>query len=133
MSSIIRFINGMDIGSRRYRPNQVAVVEPSIGRQLIQQGHAVAITVTRADATATPGNATLNVTSGRASIPAGQSSVVITNSTVNPSSEIFLQPRANDATAVRLAVTATGNGAFTVTANANATAALPFSFLVENT
>lgn len=84
---------------------------------------------TYTDSTGTPGNVTNNAPRGRAAIAAAGTACVVTNSLVTATSSVFVQLRANDATAVRVAVT-TAAGSFTVTANAAATAALPFDFLV---
>lgn len=84
---------------------------------------------TYTDSTGTPGNVTNNSARGRAAIAAAGTTCVVTNSLVTATSSVFIQERAQDATATRLSVT-TAAGSFTVTANAAATAALAFDFLV---
>jgi hypothetical protein len=86
----------------------------------------------RTDISGTPGNGTVNNQLGRAAFAAGTSTVVITNSRVTATSDIFVQLRTTDGTLVNANVTAQGAGTFTVTGNANATAITPFSFLVVN-
>jgi hypothetical protein len=102
----------------------------SVGATTRSTVAATTVSVNRTDSSGTPGNVTNNSASGRAAIAAAATSVVITNSSVAATDEIFLQLRSADATATIIRVTAQGAGTFTVTANAAATAATSFSFFV---
>jgi hypothetical protein len=86
----------------------------------------------RTDSSGTPGNVTNNSMSGRAAFAAAGTAVVVTNSQVTTTSEIFIQLRTADATLTIARVTAQAAGSFTVTGNAAATAIAAFSFLVTN-
>lgn len=85
-----------------------------------------------ADASATPGNATINATRGKAAIAIGAAAVTITNSLVTASSQIIATLESADATLTTLLRVVPGAGSFVVTGNANATAATAFKFAVLN-
>lgn len=85
----------------------------------------------RTDLSGTPGNATINTPRGRAAFAAASGTVIITSSLVTATSSIFIQLNSNDATLIRVVVTAAA-GSFTVTGNANATAITTFDFHIIN-
>ena len=82
------------------------------------------------DLTGTPGSGTTNAKRGRAVIPAGQSSITITNSLAGQNSLAIVTLETADGTLTRLIVAVT-IGSFTVTGNASATGNTQFSFLVS--
>lgn len=84
------------------------------------------------DSSGTPGAATINKPSGQASIAAGASSVVITNSTVTTASIIIVPLQATDATCTSVKSVVPASGSFTVNVNANCTAATKLGFVVHN-
>ncbi len=74
-----------------------------------------------ADTTGTPGNTTQNTYSGRVSIAALGTAVVITNNKITTASKVFVQLQSVDATAKSAVAVCTSN-AITITLNAAATA-----------
>lgn len=87
------------------------------------------------DTTITPaltvGAQTINKPSWTVNIAAWQSSIVVTNSLVTTSSNVFVTVRTADATALVKNVVPT-SGSFTITLNANATAETSLWFWVMN-
>lgn len=84
------------------------------------------------DATGSPGNATINKPTGRVAIAAAAASVVVTNSLVLATSQVFIQALGVDATGLLPRVSNIGAGSFTITVSAAATGNLSFCFLVVN-
>lgn len=120
-----------------YRPDAVDITGGTmngtpIGGTARASGAFTTLAMTRTDSSGTPGNVTNNSALGRAAFAAAGTSVVVTNSTVTATSEVFVQLRgAADATLTSCRVTPAA-GSFTVTGNAAATAVATFSFLVVN-
>lgn len=83
------------------------------------------------DATGTPGDTTINKPTGRASLAAGATAVVVTNGVVSTNSNILIVPLDIDATVAKWKVNTTA-GSFTVTVDAAATANWRFAFFVFN-
>lgn len=81
------------------------------------------------DSTGTPGAATIDRPTGKSSIAAGASSVIITNNLVTTGTHIVFSQHARDTTCKELIVTA-GSGFFTISGNGNATAAIPCSWRI---
>lgn len=120
-----------------YRPDAVAITGGTIngtpiGGTTRAAGAFTTLAVTRTDSSGTPGNVTNNSALGRAAFAAAGTSVVVTNSTVTATSDVFVNLITTDATLTSCRVTAIAAGSFTVTGNAAATAAATFSFLVVN-
>lgn len=120
-----------------YRPDAVAITGGTIsgtpiGGTARAAGAFTTLAMTRTDSSGTPGNVTNNSALGRAAFAAAGTSVVVTNSTVTATSEVFVNLITTDATLTSCRVTAIAAGSFTVTGNAAATAAATFSFLVVN-
>jgi hypothetical protein len=121
-----------------YNPAAVALTggtinNTSVGATTRSTGAFTTLALTRTDSSATPGNVTNNSALGRAAFAVGASTVVVTNSIVTASSEVFVELRgAADATLTSIVGVTVAAGSFTVTGNANATAAKQFSFLVVN-
>ena len=93
---------------------------------------ATQLSLASTDISGTPGNGTANSPIGRAAFAAAGTAVVVTNSFVAATSQIFVQVMGSDATLTSARVTSVGAGTFTVTGNAAATAATTFAFLVIN-
>jgi len=85
------------------------------------------------DSSGTPGAATLNKTTGRSTLAAGASSIVITNNYVRVGDVVLVQLETADTTATRLLVTSITNGSFTVSSPVNATGNTTFTWLVIRT
>lgn len=83
-----------------------------------------------ADATATPGDVTIDQPSGRAAIPAGASSVTITNACVSAGDTVQVTALGRDPTCRDLVVDSVADGSFGVSGTAGATAATRFMFTV---
>lgn len=83
------------------------------------------------DTSGTPGNATINLQSGRCAINTGAATCVITNNRVTTETRAFIQIESLDATAIRFKAVCTAN-TITVTANANATAPVVFGWWIIN-
>jgi hypothetical protein len=121
-----------------YNPAAVALIGgtingTSVGATTRSTGAFTTLAITRTDSSATPGNVTNNSALGRAAFAAAASTVVVTNSAVTATSEVFVQLLgAADATLTSVVGVTVGAGSFTVTGNAAATAAKSFSFLVIN-
>lgn len=121
-----------------YNPAAVALTGgtingTSVGATTRSTGAFTTLAITRTDSSATPGNVTNNSALGRAAFAAAASTVVVTNSAVTATSEVFVQLLgAADATLTSVVGVTVGAGSFTVTGNAAATAAKSFSFLVIN-
>ncbi len=120
-----------------YRPDAVAVTggtinNASVGATTRSTGAFTRLALTRSDSSGTPGNVTNNNQLGRAAFAAAGTTVVVTNSSVTATSEVFINLLTTDATLTSARVTAIAAGSFTVTGNAAATAATTFSFLVVN-
>lgn len=79
----------------------------------------------------TTGAQVIDRPAGSVNFGAGASTLVVTNSTADASSLIFLTPQANDATCKSFAVTRAA-GSFTITANAACTAETAVAFMVTN-
>ncbi len=79
--------------------------------------------------TATVGAVTINKSSGRAIVAAGQTSVVVTNSKATAAAHIFAVVAAADTTALLKNVVPAA-GSFTINLNAAATADTPVSFFI---
>ena len=123
--------------SSAYLPASVAITGGTINGTAIggttrAAGAFTTLAVTRTDSSGTPGNVTNNSALGRAAFAAAGTTVVVTNSTVTATSEVFVNLITTDATLTSIRVTTIGAGSFTVTGNAAATAAATFSFLVVN-
>ncbi len=86
--------------------------------------------LTSTNSTGSPGAATINKPTGRSSVAAGASSMVVTNSGVAATNQVLVTSvnASEDATCTRLRVTAIAAGSFTVSCNAAATAAVVFSW-----
>jgi hypothetical protein len=84
-----------------------------------------------ADSISTPGSVTINTIRGRCTIPAGTSSITITNDKCLSTSSIFVTVSSNDATALLKNVTNT-TGSFTIRLNANCTANTNVDFFIVN-
>jgi len=103
-----------------YRPDAVAITGGTIsgtpiGGTARAAGEFTTLAMTRTDSSGTPGNVTNNSALGRAAFAAAGTSVVVTNSTVTATSEVFVQLRgAADATLTSCRVTASAAGSFTV-------------------
>lgn len=89
------------------------------------------IQLATSDSSGTPGNATINLPSGKFAIAAAASAATITNSLVTSASRVQCQVESNDATLKSVSV-APGAGSFVVTGNAAATAATTINFIVVN-
>lgn len=87
---------------------------------------------TAGNSTGSPGAATLNTPSGRSAIAAGAASVVITNSLVSASSQVYAMLQTADATLTSIKSIVPGAGSFTITGNANATANTNVCWFVVN-
>jgi hypothetical protein len=111
-----------------YPAGQVAQFEKSTEDSLVAQRLATA------GGTITTGAATANQNQGRASIAAGQSSVVITNNLVNTSSviECTLAQGTADTTLTSIVRVVPSAGSFQAFGNANATAAVIFDWKLLN-
>jgi hypothetical protein len=78
-------------------------------------------TIPAGNSTATPGNATINLATGRSAIAAGAATVTITNSLVSATSIVLAVLQTNDATAIlKNVVPAAGSFAVNLTAAATA-------------
>lgn len=112
-----------------YAAGAVVELEASTEAALIAQGLA-------ANSTAVPtvGAATANVNSGSAAIAIGASTVVITNSLVNPSTKVWacVAQAAADATLLRVERVVSSAGFFTIYGTANATAATVVDWCILN-
>jgi len=82
-------------------------------------------------ASGTTGAQTINKASGSVNFAASASTLVVTNSLVSSTSNVFLQVEGTDATALSARVTK-ASGSFTITLNAPATAETTVSFFVIN-
>lgn len=83
------------------------------------------------DKSATPGPVTINKTMGRVAIPAGGSSITITNNCCFSNSVILLSMESADAVLTRVRVVP-GNGSFVISGNANASATVKLGFVIMN-
>jgi hypothetical protein len=83
------------------------------------------------DSTSTPGSVTINTIRGKCAIPAGTSSITITNDKCLSTSSIFVTVSSNDATAILKNVTNT-TGSFTIRLNANCTSNTNVDFFIVN-
>jgi hypothetical protein len=72
------------------------------------------------DTTMTPGNTTQNTLKGRVAIPAGQSSVIVTNDKVTENSLVFAQLQTSDTGLTQISAVVPAAGNFTVYGNAAA-------------
>jgi hypothetical protein len=121
-----------------YNPAAVALTgntinNTSVGATTRSTGAFTRLALDRTDSTSTPGNVTNNSQMGRAAFAAAGTAVVVTNSSVTATSEVFVQLLgAADATLTSIVGVTVAAGSFTVTGNAAATAAKSFSFLVIN-
>ncbi len=84
------------------------------------------------NSTGTPGNATINLATGRSAIAAGASTVTITNSLVSATSIVFVVLQTNDATAI-LKNVVPGAGSFVVNTTAAVTGNTNFGWWTINT
>jgi hypothetical protein len=111
-----------------YASGAVVNLDAPTEAALIAQGLASAGAV----ANTTTGAATANAFTGVAAIPAGASSVVITNSLVNANSMVFAMVRqaAADGTLLRIERVVPAAGSFTIYGTANATATTLVSWVV---
>lgn len=91
------------------------------------------VLVNAGDSSSVPGNATLNAPFGKSTIPAGASSIVITNAccTSNSLVRAWVMQASEDATLVRVRA-APGSGSLTIYGNAAATAAVVVAWEVIN-
>lgn len=85
-----------------------------------------------ADASGTPGAATMNAPRGKVAIAAAAASVVVTNSLVTATSQIVATLESADVTLLYIKSVVPGAGSFTITGNAAATAAANIKFMVVN-
>jgi hypothetical protein len=101
---------------------------------VVQQGTGGSITQGYTDTSGTPGNATINTPSGRASFAASASTCVVTSSACTANSKVFAQMETQDSTLTSIITVVPAAGSFTVTGNAAATTggAAKFRFLVVN-
>ena len=77
-----------------------------------------------ADSTASPGNATQNVSSGRVAIAAGANSVTVTCSKCTATSRVYPVLQTIDGTLTAILACVPSSGSFTIYGNANATGAV---------
>lgn len=107
---------------------QTAEFTQELETALIAQGLAIAATAN----TATPGAITQNTVYGTAIIPAGQSSVVVTNSmiTVNSVVHAVVSQAAADGTLLRIERIVPAAGLVTIYGTANATAAVTVTWAI---
>ncbi len=103
----------------------------TIGNIARFQGTTGMIAYRGTDSTGSPGAATIDRPSGKSSIALGASSVVITNALCSATSRVMISMHTRDATGL-LPIVVPGAGSFTVSVSANATAAMPFSWEVND-
>jgi hypothetical protein len=85
----------------------------------------------KGDSTGTPGSAKLDTPAGRSSIPAGATSVTISNKLVGPTSIVTVVLQTNDPAAFLRSVVPEA-GRFTVTLTAGASRTVAFGWIVHN-
>jgi hypothetical protein len=90
------------------------------------------LTFDSADETDTPGAVTINKPSGRVAIAAGESSVVVTDSVVTPTSIVIAVLQSLDATLTSIPIVIPDAGRFTICGNALATTDTVVGFVVFN-
>ncbi|MCR4293630.1 MAG: hypothetical protein NUV76_12225 [Candidatus Kuenenia sp.] len=83
------------------------------------------------DSTGTPGNATLNTTTGKSAIAAAANAITITNNRTEATSLVFVTALDNDTTLTNFKAVASA-GSFVVTGNAAATATWKFQWWIIN-
>lgn len=112
-----------------YAAGQVVELPASTEAALIAQNLATA-----SAATPTTGPISSNEFQGSAAVPAGSSSVVVTNPNCNSSSKVFayVAQAAADGTALRVERIVPANGSFTVYLTANATAATVIDWQISS-
>lgn len=111
-----------------YQAGNIATLPPDTESALILGGWAI-------NSAAVPNSSTAgSYRSGRAIIPAGSSSVVVTNPLVNAASSVTaaIAQAANDATLTSISRILPAAGSFTITGNANATAAVVVAWDLGN-
>jgi hypothetical protein len=113
-----------------YPAGQVVELSTDAENALIAQG----LAATAASTAITTGNATANAFTGTAAIPAGSSSVVITNSFVDTNSKVFavVAQATADGTLLRVERIVCAAGSFTIYGTANATATTYVDWVVIN-
>jgi hypothetical protein len=88
------------------------------------------ITIASTDTSGTPGNCTINKSSGRCAIAIGAATITVTSATCAAATQrVFITPMDRDATCLLPAVTTTSAGSFVVTTVGNCTAALRFGWM----
>ena len=112
-----------------FTAGQTAEFTAELEASLIAQGLATAATAN----TVTSGPITSNTPTGTAIIPAGSSSVVVTNSLVVANSVVFAQvsQAAADGTLLRVERVVAAAGSFTIYGTANATAATTVTWALQ--
>jgi hypothetical protein len=117
------------VGYAGYLPATVVALDASTEAALIAQGRAVAST----NASITTGPVTANVCQGICAIPAGSSSIVITNAGVNAQSQVFavVAQAAADGTLLRVERVVCAAGSFTIYGTANATATTLVAWVIH--
>ena len=112
-----------------YASGSVASFSSSEEAALIAQGLATASTV----ASTTTGNVTANAMQGTVAIPAGSSSLTVTNNLVdaNTSVDVVIRQTAQDSTLTAIPLVVPANGSFTMYANATATATVLASWKLQ--
>jgi hypothetical protein len=118
-----------------YASGTVVQLPTNVEAALIAQGFAASASTSASAATAT-GAVTTTQTSGRVSIAAGSSSVVVTNPAVDVNSKIFavVNQATADGTLLRVERIVPGAGLFTIygTANATATTVIDWILFVQS-
>lgn len=84
------------------------------------------------DSSGTPGAATISKPTGKVSVAAGASSVVVTSTIVTTASIIHPIPQQADATCTQAINAIPASGSFTINMNANCTANTKVAFIVQN-
>lgn len=112
-----------------YAAGTVVELSASTEAALIASGQATA-----SAGPPTPGPVTTTATSGCVAIPAGSSSVVITNPLISPQSQVFaaISQAAGDATLTFIMRIIPANGSVTITGSAAATAATSVDWAILN-
>jgi hypothetical protein len=113
-----------------YTAGSTVQLQSSEEAALVAQNYATV----SASATTTTGAATANLVQGRATIAAGASSVVITNTLIDATSKVYavVAQAAADGTLLRVERILCAAGSFTIYGTANATASTAIDWVVLN-
>lgn len=113
-----------------YPAGQTVELSTDAETALVAQG----LASVAADTAITTGNATVNATAGTAAIPAGSSSVVLTNSMIDKNSKVlaYVAQAAADSTLLRVERVVPANGSVTIYGTANATATTLVEWVIIN-